>query len=107
MRSTTNRESLGHAGKTDEGVKHITGEEYLSEVVRIAKMLDRGDIDTFEGSILLEKAVSRREAYLKKYPESKTRPNPEKGVIVRRGTTEWDVFHELSMRRLKKNGIHL
>lgn len=88
-------------------MKHITGEEYLSEVVRIAKMLDRGDIDTFEGSILLGKAVSRREAYLKKYPESKTRPNPEKSVIVRRGTTEWDVFHELSMRRLKKNGIHL
>lgn len=35
------------------------------------------------------------------------RPIPSDLGIVRRGTTEWDVFHELSMKRLKKNGIHL
>lgn len=86
---------------------HITGEEYLAEVVRISKMVDSGEIDTIGCSKLLAEALSKREAYLKENPESKTRPNPENGMIVRRGTTEWDVFHELSMKRLKKNGIHL
>lgn len=95
-------------GDAVEGVKHITGEEYLSEAVRIAKMLDRGDIDTFEGSILLGKAVSRREAYLKKHPEPKTRPNPDAGKItITLPTTEWDVFNALSLKRLKKNAIHM
>ena len=32
---------------------------------------------------------------------------PKDVGVVRKGTTEWDVFHELSMKRLKRNGIHL
>ena len=88
-------------------MRRITGEEYLVEVVRIAKMCECEEIDTFECSRLLGKAVSKRQSYLKKHPESKIRPNPEKGVIIRRVTTEWDVYHELSMKRLKKNAIHL
>lgn len=35
------------------------------------------------------------------------RPNNRDAGTVKVGTTEWDVFHELSMKRLKKNGIHL
>ena len=88
-------------------MRRITGEEYLAEVVRIAKMVDLGKINTFECANLLSKAVSKREAYLKKHPENRTHPNPEKSVIARRVMTEWDVYHALSMKRLKKNGIHL
>lgn len=107
LRTSFDRGWMGRVGEAGEGADSITGEEYLAEVVRIAKMVERGEIGTIECSNLLGNAVSKREAYLKKYPESKTRPNPEKGAIVRRGTTEWDVFHKLSMNRLKKNGIHL
>ena len=39
--------------------------------------------------------------------KSIVRPKPGDTGVVRKGTTEWDVFHELSMKRLKKNGIHL
>ena len=35
------------------------------------------------------------------------RPMPTDLGVVRKGTTEWDVFHDLSMKRLKKNGIRL
>ena len=98
---------MGNAGRKVKGVIKVTGEQYLAEIGRIAQMIDRKEIDTFECAILLAKALSKRQAYLKKHPEVKTRPNPEKNVIIRRGTTEWDVYHALSMKRLKKNGIHL
>ena len=85
----------------------MTGEEYLSECVRIAKMIESGCIGTIEASNLLKTAVEKREAYIKRNPGERPKHNPKNDVVVRKGTTEWDVFHEISAKRLKKNGIHL
>lgn len=82
--------------------------EYLQELVRISKKIESGELDALSAVPLLKAAVEKRERYAKEHPEENNRPhNPECGEVVRRGTTEWDVFHKLSMRRLKRNGIHL
>ena len=47
------------------------------------------------------------ETWRKEQEKSIVRPkNPDSGK-TRIGTTEWDVFHGLSMKRLNKNGIHM
>lgn len=82
--------------------------EYLQELVRISKKIESGELDAIRAAPLLKAAVEKRERYAREHPEGSARPhNPECGEVVRRGTTEWDVFHGLSMRRLKRNGIHL
>lgn len=85
----------------------MTGDEYLAECVRVANLIESGRIGTIEASNLLKTAVDKREAYIKRNPDERPKHNPENDVVIRKGATEWDVFHELSMKRLKKNGIHL
>ena len=85
----------------------MTGDEYLAECVRIANLIKSGYVGTIEASNLLKTAVEKREAYIKRNPCERPKHNPKNDVIIRKGMTEWDVFHELSMKRLNKNGIHL
>ena len=47
------------------------------------------------------------EKWRKEQEKTITRPHNRDAGETRMGTTEWDVFHELSAKRLKKNGIHL
>ena len=47
------------------------------------------------------------EEWRKEQEKTITRPHNKDAGETRMGTTEWDVFHELSAKRLKKNGIHL
>ena len=47
------------------------------------------------------------EKWRKEQEKSFVRPRNRNAGEIKTGTTEWDVFHELSAKRLKKNGIHL
>lgn len=47
------------------------------------------------------------EKWRKEEEKDIVRPKPKDIGVIHRGTTEWDVFHGLSMKRLKRNGIHL
>ena len=47
------------------------------------------------------------EKWRKEQEKTIVRPHNADTGVIKIGTTEWDVFHELSMKRLKKNGIHL
>ena len=47
------------------------------------------------------------EKWRKEQEKTITRPHNRDAGETRIRTTEWDVFHELSAKRLKKNGIHL
>lgn len=55
----------------------------------------------------LKKFCDYSERWRKEQEKSIVRPRSKDVGVIRKGTTEWDVFHELSMKRLKKNGIHL
>ena len=89
-------------GDGDAGGDEMTGDEYLAECVRIANLIKSGYVGTIEASKLLKTAVEKREAYIKRNPCERPKHNPKNDVVIRKGMTEWDVFHELSMKRLKK-----
>ena len=54
----------------------------------------------------LELFCKKSKDFTSKNPIGKNAPsNPNKGT--KRGITEWDVYHALSYKRLKKEGVHL
>ena len=55
----------------------------------------------------LKKFCDYSEHWRKEEEKDIVRPKPKDIGVIHRGTTDWDVFHELSMKRLKRNGIHL
>lgn len=81
------------------------------DLLRDAQKIYRNDVPPWEQPKeyldKLKEFCSYSEKWRKEQEKYNVRPkNPESGS-GKKGITEWDVFHELSMKRLKKNGIHL
>lgn len=55
----------------------------------------------------LKKFCDYSERWRKEQEKDIARPHNRNAGEIKTGTTEWDVFHKLSAKRLKKNGIHL
>lgn len=55
----------------------------------------------------LKEFCNYSKVWIKEQEKDVVRPKPADIGVIKKGTTEWDVFHDLSMKRLKRNGIHL
>jgi hypothetical protein len=96
-------------GGTKTGVITTMGDPF--ELLRHAQTAYNNDLRPWEQSKeywdRLKKFCDYSERWRKEQEKEIVWPKPKDVGVVRKGTTEWDVFHELSMKRLKRNGIHL
>lgn len=96
-------------GGTKTGVITTMGDPF--ELLRHAQTAYNNDLRPWEQSKeywdRLKKFCDYSERWRKEQEKDIVWPKPKDVGVVRKGTTEWDVFHELSMKRLKRNGIHL
>ena len=96
-------------GGTKTGVITTMGDPF--ELLRHAQTAYNNDLRPWEQSKeywdRLKKFCDYSERWRKEQEKDIVWPKSKDVGVVRKGTTEWDVFHELSMKRLKRNGIHL
>lgn len=81
------------------------------DVLREAQKMYNDNLRSWEQSKeyfdKLKEFCDYSEKWRKEQEKTIVRPHNRDAGETKKGTTEWDVFHELSMKRLKKNGIHL